>query len=89
MRLYAESSAVLAWLFGEELGAHVRRMTGRDNMHIWAGECHVHAGINGDELAAHARSHEKNLLMFECNDRAPAGAVFLERIGARQKEAVR
>ena len=39
------------------LGAHVRRMTGRENLHIWAGECHVHAGINGDELATQARSH--------------------------------
>ncbi|TCN49436.1 quinolinate synthetase [Rhodococcus sp. SMB37] len=39
------------------LGAHVKRVTGRDNIHIWAGECHVHAGINGDELAAQARSH--------------------------------
>ena len=36
------------------LGAHVRRMTGRENLHVWAGECHVHAGINGDELAAKA-----------------------------------
>jgi len=34
------------------LGAHVQRMTGRDNMHIWLGECHVHAGINGAELKA-------------------------------------
>ncbi|GAA3518857.1 quinolinate synthase NadA [Actinocatenispora rupis] len=33
------------------LGAHVKRRTGRTNMHIWAGECHVHAGINGDQLA--------------------------------------
>ena len=32
------------------LGAHVRRVTGRKNLHVWAGECHVHAGINGDEL---------------------------------------
>jgi quinolinate synthase len=32
------------------LGAHVRRMTGRDNIRIWMGECHVHAGINGAEL---------------------------------------
>ena len=38
------------------LGAHVRRMTGRENLHIWAGECHVHAGINGDELADQARA---------------------------------
>jgi quinolinate synthase len=34
------------------LGAHVQRMTKRDNMHIWMGECHVHAGINGSELKA-------------------------------------
>lgn len=34
------------------LGAHVRRKLGRDNMHIWMGECHVHAGINGAELKA-------------------------------------
>ena len=32
------------------LGAHVQRETGRENMHIWLGECHVHAGINGSEL---------------------------------------
>jgi len=32
------------------LGAHVQRETGRANMHIWMGECHVHAGINGDQL---------------------------------------
>ncbi len=36
------------------LGAHVRRVTGRTNIHVWAGECHVHAGINGDELAGQA-----------------------------------
>ena len=38
------------------LGAHVRRVTGRRNLHVWAGECHVHAGINGDELTDQARS---------------------------------
>src|SRR5262249_56837600 len=39
------------------LGAHVRRVTGRDNLHVWAGECHVHAGINGDELADQPPTH--------------------------------
>jgi quinolinate synthase len=34
------------------LGAHVRRMTGRDNTHVWMGECHVHAGI-AHQRAAH------------------------------------
>ena len=32
------------------LGAHVRRVTGRGNMHVWLGECHVHAGISPGDL---------------------------------------
>jgi quinolinate synthase len=32
------------------LGAHVRRETGRSNLHVWMGECHVHAGISGQQL---------------------------------------
>ena len=38
------------------LGAHVRRATGRDNMHIWLGECHVHAGISPAELRRRAEA---------------------------------
>ncbi len=34
------------------LGAHVRRMTGRDNLHVWLGECHVHAAISPKDLEA-------------------------------------
>src|SRR3982074_3149994 len=44
------------FLPGQFLGPHVRRETGRDNLHVWAGECHVHAGINGPPLAAQAAS---------------------------------
>ncbi len=32
------------------LGAHVRRVTGRANLHVWLGECHVHAGITPTDL---------------------------------------
>src|SRR6266704_5050372 len=32
------------------LGAHVRRVTGRANLRIWMGECHVHAGISPADL---------------------------------------
>ena len=32
------------------LGAHVRRLTGRENMHVWMGECHVHAGIDPENI---------------------------------------
>ncbi len=31
------------------LGAHVERVTGR-KMHIWMGECHVHAGIEPSDI---------------------------------------
>jgi quinolinate synthase len=32
------------------LGSYVAKVTGRKNMHIWAGECHVHAGITPDDV---------------------------------------
>jgi len=32
------------------LGAYVAKMTGRKNMRIWAGECHVHAGITPEDI---------------------------------------
>src|SRR6478752_8993570 len=39
------------------LGAHVRRMTGRENMHVWMGECHVHAGIDPENIRLQRRLH--------------------------------
>ena len=39
------------------LGAHVRRATGRDNIHVWMGECHVHAGITPQSLARQRAEH--------------------------------
>jgi quinolinate synthase len=46
-------------LFGPDmfLGAHVRRLTGRTNMHVWMGECHVHAGITPASLTATRLAH--------------------------------
>jgi quinolinate synthase len=34
------------------LGSWLKERTGRQNMHIWLGECHVHAGIRPDEVRA-------------------------------------
>lgn len=39
------------------LGAHVRRLTGRTNMHVWMGECHVHAGIDPEHIALQRAQH--------------------------------
>ena len=39
------------------LGLHVKRATGRTNMRIWAGECHVHAGIRPEYVTAQRAAH--------------------------------
>jgi quinolinate synthase len=39
------------------LGAHVKRMSGRDNIRIWLGECHVHAGIHPEDLRLRRAEH--------------------------------
>ena len=39
------------------LGAHVRRVTGRDNIHVWMGECHVHAGIDPEHITRQRAAH--------------------------------
>src|SRR3954470_418980 len=39
------------------LGAHVRRITGRQNMHVWMGECHVHAGIDPEDIRLQRAAH--------------------------------
>ena len=40
------------------LGAHVRRVTGRDSIHVWLGECHVHADISPRDLVDTVRANE-------------------------------
>jgi quinolinate synthase len=56
------------------LGAHVRRETGRTNVHVWMGECHVHAGISPDELRRKAAEQPDAPLFIhpECGCATPA-----------------
>ena len=46
-------------LFGPDmfLGAHVQRITGRKNIEVWMGECHVHAGIEPDQITSMMDAH--------------------------------
>ncbi|MCU0622634.1 MAG: quinolinate synthase NadA [Gemmatimonadaceae bacterium] len=39
------------------LGAHVRRVTGRENIRVWMGECHVHAGIDPEHITRQRAAH--------------------------------
>jgi quinolinate synthase len=71
------------------LGAHVRRVTGRKNLHVWAGECHVHAGINGDELAAQARSHPEAELYVHPECGCATSALYLAGEGAVPADRVK
>src|SRR6185312_238923 len=71
------------------LGAHVRRMTGRTNLHVWAGECHVHAGINGDELADQARAHPDAELFVHPECGCATSALYLAGEGAFPEDRVK
>ena len=64
------------------LGAHVRRVTGRENLHVWAGECHVHAGINGAELAAQAAARPDAELFVHPECGCATSALYLAGTGA-------
>ncbi|HEY6566327.1 MAG TPA: quinolinate synthase NadA [Actinomycetota bacterium] len=48
------------------LGAHVERVAGR-KMHIWMGECHVHAGIDPEGLRKQADDPDTDVMIHpEC-----------------------
>jgi quinolinate synthase len=71
------------------LGAHVRRVTGRTNLHIWAGECHVHAGINGTQLAAKAAAVPDAELYIHPECGCATSALYLAGQGMVPVERVR
>src|SRR5215218_1575063 len=54
------------------LGAYLERMTGR-KMHIWMGECHVHAGIGANEMRQAQTNHPGAEIMVhpECGCASP------------------
>jgi len=70
------------------LGAHVRRITGRENIHVWMGECHVHAGIDPEHIALQRAAHPgaEFLIHPECGcatsvvEAVSAGAVDPEGV---------
>ncbi|HEY3021938.1 MAG TPA: quinolinate synthase NadA, partial [Solirubrobacteraceae bacterium] len=56
--IYREHGEDTEILFGPDmfLGAYVEKMTGR-RMHVWDGECHVHAGIRPSDIATVREAH--------------------------------
>ncbi len=55
------------------LGSYVAKVTGRKNMFIWAGECHVHAGITPEDITKKLDSMKDSefLIHPECSCTTP------------------
>ncbi|MFN8656027.1 MAG: quinolinate synthase NadA [Candidatus Obscuribacterales bacterium] len=60
------------------LGSWVQKMTGRKNMHIWMGECHVHAAIPPARIDEQINAHPNAELLIhpECGCLTP----YLDRV---------
>lgn len=59
------------------LGSYVKRMTGRDNMHIWMGECHVHAGIAPTDVEHVLTEHPQAELLVHPECGCSTSSMFL------------
>lgn len=68
-------------LFGPDrnLGSYIRKMTGRENMVIWNGACHVHEEFSLERLLELRRSHPaaKVVVHPECRDYIIAVADYV------------
>jgi quinolinate synthase len=62
------------------LGQHVKRQTGRA-MHLWMGECHVHAGIQPAELRARMATEPDAELLVHPECGCTTAALYLRSEG--------
>jgi len=60
------------------LGSWVQKVTGRKNMHIWMGECHVHAAVHPSVVEEKMKEHPDAELLIhpECGCLTP----YLDRV---------
>jgi quinolinate synthase len=63
------------------LGAHVKRLTGREDMHIWMGECHVHAGISPSDVRDQVAAHPDAELLIHPECGCATSALWLTGTG--------
>jgi quinolinate synthase len=58
-------------------------------MHVWAGECHVHAGINGATLTAQAQANPDAELFVHPECGCATSALYLAGTGAVPPDRVK
>lgn len=82
-------------LFGPDmfLGSYVARVTGRKNIRLWVGECHIHAAVKPEDIQKARESHHnaKFLIHPECGcvtscmidayDKGEDGSIILSTEG--------
>ena len=71
------------------LGAHVKRVTGRENIHVWMGECHVHAGIDGHTLRERVESEPDAEVYVHPECGCATSALYLVGSGAVPEDRVK
>ena len=70
------------------LGAYVKRETGRENIRIWAGECHVHAGISAEQLTQQTQDNPTADLYIHPECGCANSALYLANEGLVPEERV-
>jgi quinolinate synthase len=68
------------------LGSFVQRETGRENMHIWMGECHVHAGIQPGQVEGVMTEHPEAELLVHPECGCSTSSMYLMAEGVLPKE---
>ena len=62
------------------LGSYLERVTGR-RMHVWPGECHVHAGIGPAEVSAAVKAHPGAELLIHPECGCVTSCMYLSAVG--------
>ncbi|MCL6633954.1 MAG: quinolinate synthase NadA [Alicyclobacillus herbarius] len=68
------------------LGSYVQKVTGRENMHIWMGECHVHAGIRPTQVRTVLQEHPKAELLVHPECGCSTSNMYLAAEGTLPKD---
>ncbi len=67
------------------LGAYLQRVTGR-KMHIWPGECHVHAGIRPRDIDAMRAAHPEAEMLVHPECGCSSSCMYYQATGALKGE---
>ncbi|BAM48339.1 quinolinate synthase NadA [Amphibacillus xylanus] len=68
------------------LGEFVKKETGRENMYIWQGECHVHAGIRPGQVAEVFTNHNDADLLIHPECGCSTSSMYLKAEGILPQE---